>query len=647
MFKLFPATLIDGQKIPLINGWREKATTDPVQIKAWQDEFRDRLRFFGAPTGAINGFFALDIDIKTNGWETVKQHNLVIPKTFSQRTLNGGTHFFFKAPPGVQIKNRVGFLPGLDIRGDGGWCAWYGIDTDWSVPIADAPDWLLNLPSKPVIDVTHSPVIMSPEIAYPIFQNALENIRNAAPGESNNILNIESYRVGQLVAACAISREAAETDLFKAAKDRGKPDYESRATITSGLDGGIKNPITSPFSTSPTLLTNPSGLPPPPEPATRWTPTYLTRAHLLNTSKLRKPQLFRDWSTEDITIVTADGGTGKTTMQLYEAVCLALGDRFLGFDNCQPGRTLYITGEDTADKLAAMLGAIMNQMGLMDGTPTNEAKIERVLNSVLIKKDADLCLITKTRDGFLLPNQQAFSKLQEAVHDIKPKMIVFDPIASFWGSESALNDMNKAVTRFMSDLVEVSGANVVMINHMGKSSSAQKDMTQFAGRGGSGLPSNSRVSRVLRTLSNEEYAEMCGMEIEPNKSAFLCNVNKFSDGSPLYNKPFIVVRNGYLFTRITLSPQKAREMEKEMDDLERVFTWIADQRRQNRYPTRSVVIGQMMNNGVPMSKDKVTRTIDMLVFSGHMGQKLAEVPHPDLTLKAKALIITDMDGKEV
>ena len=112
---------------------------------------------------------------------------------------------------------------------------------------------------------------------------------------------------------------------------------------------------------------------------------------------LRKPQLFRNWSTQDFAITTADGGTGKTTLKLYEAVCLALGDRFLGFDCVNPGRTLFITGEDTDKKLAAMLGAILEQLGLFEDAPGNAEKVQTILNSIVIKKDSDLCLVAKDR----------------------------------------------------------------------------------------------------------------------------------------------------------------------------------------------------------------------------------------------------------
>lgn len=645
MFKIFPAGLINGQKIPLIKGWREAASNDPGQIKLWSELYRDRISFWGIPMGEINGVFALDSDVKTNGQKTIQEMNLAIPDTLSQKTLNGGQHFLFKFDPSKETGNRVGFLPGLDIRSTGGWIAHYGLD--FSKPILPAPDWIYQHASvkKESPIAPPSTVRLVPEIAQAIFQGSIDAVINAAAGESNDTLNRESFKVGQLVASNSISREFAEAELFRAAKLRGKPDYESRATIKSGLDGGGKHPLTCPFGDQ--VPAPGFTIPQAPTLPDRWTPQYLTRHDLLNTSKLRKPQLFDSWSTEDISITTADGGTGKTTLKLYEAICLALGDRFLGFECKQRGRTLFITGEDTDKKLAAILGAIMNQMGLLNPGAENEAKVETVLSSIVIKKDADLCLISKDKQGFLYPNQAAMDKLLQAVEDIKPKMIVFDPIASFWGSESLLNDMNKAVTRFMSELVDKSNACVEMINHMGKSSSASKDITQFAGRGGSGLPSNSRVCRVMRSLNAEEYTELTGAELVGDQSAILCVVNKFSDGSPLFNKPFVIIRNGYLFSRVTLSAMKVREMEKEMGDNERVFTFIKQERSRNKYPTDKILIGYFMNNGDPMSQDRIKRAISNLQYFGHMGEKIQHIDNPNLTIKDKAVIIVDSEGKEL
>lgn len=646
-FRIFPSTINnEGNKVPLIRGWRELASNDPNQIAIWQNHFGEQLKMFGIPCGKNNGILVLDIDVKPNdnGWETIRNRNLPIPDTFFQNTPSGGTHLIFQFDPNRPLRNKVRFLPGLDIRSEDGWIAWWGKNADYTKQILPAPEWIYEHAKDTVeSQVSHANVKLAPEISKAILESSLTAIREAPAGESNNVLNKEAFRIGQLVASGAFSKEFAAAELFKAAKERGKPDYEAKATIESGLSGGFKNPLTVPFNEP---IPN-FDIPPVPGANERWTPGYFTKEDLLNTSKLRKPQLFENWSTEDIAITTADGGTGKTTLKLYEAICLALGDRFLGFDCKQRGKTLFITGEDTDKKLGAMIGQILKQMGLLDNSPGNEEKVNTVLQSIVVKKDADLCLIAKDKQGFLVPNPDAMRKIQEAVQDIKPKMIVFDPIASFWGSESALNDMNKAVTKFMSWLVEISGACVEMINHMGKSSSANKDMSQFAGRGGSGLPSNSRVSRVMRGLLADEYLEMTGKDLGLDQTAILCNVNKFSDGSPLFNAPFIIIRDGYLFYRVTLSKIKVKELEDSMSDIERIFTFIRHEREAGRYPTEKVIEGTFQVNANPISIARVKRAVQLLQYSGHMAEKVMQIQNPDLTVKEKALIIVDQEGNEI
>lgn len=639
-FKIFPGTIThDGRKVPIkeVAPWQDNATNDPAKIAEWQKLHGHKIKHWAVPAGEDNGIIILDVDVKSGGLETIKKYN--VPRTMSQRTPSGGVHYLFKYPNDKKhYGNRVGFDAGLDIRGSGGYIFWYGTD---NTPLADAPQWLLDHAlSTPKAEVNPEHVV---KISYPIVQQILEsacdNIRNAPEGESNNVLNIEAYRVGQLLPSHSIERETAYNELFKAAKTRGKPDYEAKATINSGLDGGSKAPLTNPFGNLAPVLNMET---PPQQIIDRWTPRFFSKYDLTNFSKLRKPQLFKDWSTEDIHITTADGGTGKTTLKLYEAICLALGEPFLGFDCITPGRTLFITGEDSDLKLGAMLGMMMKQMGIME----DDAKVRKILDSILVKKESEMCLITKGKDGFIRFNSDALDKVTQAIEDLRPKMVVFDPIASFWGSEAALNDMSKAVSTFMSKLVERSNACVEAINHMGKASSTSKDMSQFAGRGGTGLPSHARVSRVLRPLFDEEFLEMTGMELG-DRSAILCNVNKFSDGSPLYNKPFIILREGYLFSRITLVEQKIKEELDKMSDTERVFTYIAEERAQRRYPTKGAVIAHFSLQREKLSKDRVTKACDYLQYHGHLGDKIKPIDNPDIEVGGKVYIVTDSEGREV
>lgn len=652
MFTCFPGTFThDGRKVPIaeMKGWREHnlASSDPAVIAEWIRLYSHKIKLWCVPTGISNGILVLDIDVKEeNGFHTLTNNACYLPVTLSQTTRSGGKHLIYRYPnDSRRYGNKTKFAPGLDIRGEGGYIGWYG--TADNTPIAEAPQWLLDQ----ALSTEKELQIIKPEdlvtISYPIVQqiisSACENIRNAPEGESNNVLNIEAYRVGQLLPSGSIDREMAFNELFRAAKDRGKPDYEAMATIKSGFEGGSKAPLTNPFGNLPPVLMIPEA---PQVVNDRWTPSFFTRYDLTNFSKLRRPQLFKDWSTEDIHITTADGGTGKTTLKLNEAIALALGESFLGFECMGEGRTLFITGEDTKEKLGAMLGAILNQMGLMDGSPENEAKVRKVMNAILIKKESDMCLITKGKDGFIKPNKEALEKVIQAIEDIRPKMIVFDPISSFWGSEAALNDMSKAVATFMGLLVEKSNACVEVINHMGKQSSNNKDMSQFAGRGGTGLPSHARVSRVLRPVFEEEFSQLTGMEIG-DRSAILCNVNKFSDGSPLYNKPFLIVREGYLFSRITLVEQKVKEQQEKMSDTERIFTYICEERGQGRYPSKGVIGAHFSMTNEKISKDRVAKAIEFLSYQGHMGEKIKAIENPDVEAGGKVFIVTDNQGKEI
>jgi len=650
-FTVFPASINhENQKVPLINQWRTKASNDPEQIKQWGEFFRDRLKFYGIPCGKQNGIIVLDVDVKNkNGFETLKKLNLEIPKTLYQRTPSNGMHFFFKYEHDKDPGNKVGFIEGCDLRSEGGFVIWYGTDADLSTPIADAPAWIYEACQKKQREQSPTALIatVSPEIGMDLFNEALEAIRNAAPGESNNTLNVQSYLVGQLVVSGAVTRQYAEQELFKAAIERGKPEFEAKATITSGLDGGIKNPkvLELPPGGPVPMIRIPALIPDAPMLPERWTPKMMTRADLLNRSKLKKPQLFENWSTEDIHITSADGGTGKTTLKLYEAICLALGEPFLGFRCYSPGRTLFVTGEDTAVKLSAMVGAILNQMGLLDGSPENEAKIQVVLSSIVIKKDADLCLISKDKFNFLTVNREALNKVLQAVEDLQPRMIVWDPIASFWGSESSVNDMNKAVAKFMGELQEKSNACVEMINHIGKQSSNSKDLSQFAGRGGTGLPSHSRVVRVLQSMNAEEYRDKTGLELEEGKSAMLCNIGKFTDGSPLYNKPFIIVRDGFLFARQAVLAEKEREAQDFNSDAERVLITIKNTIRSGRHATASGIVAALRQSDDSMSSTRVRDGIEMLKMSGLYGEMVRDIEHPDASVGGKILTVVGLDGE--
>jgi hypothetical protein len=78
----------------------------------------------GILTGADTGIWVLDVDPRHGGNESLAALEMEIgklPATVSAATGGGGTHYLFRIPTGVSIKNSASKIgAGLDVRGDGG-----------------------------------------------------------------------------------------------------------------------------------------------------------------------------------------------------------------------------------------------------------------------------------------------------------------------------------------------------------------------------------------------------------------------------------------------------------------------------------------------------------------------------------------------
>lgn len=153
-WKVFP--LEESEKVPKIpvrEGGKgvHDATTDKQQIENWF------ARWPNANIGVhCEDFFVLDCDPKNGGPASLQKLidiNGPLPTTLRQSTPSGGTHFIFKSPLGIYIKNRAGFVQGLDTRAYGGYICVEPSETDngaykWEnpgTPIAEPPDWLIAL----------------------------------------------------------------------------------------------------------------------------------------------------------------------------------------------------------------------------------------------------------------------------------------------------------------------------------------------------------------------------------------------------------------------------------------------------------------------------------------------------------------------
>jgi P4 family phage/plasmid primase-like protien len=142
-------------KHPIQNDWqsRERLTKPDAYDRFAMNTHPVNI---GLRTGTFSGFWALDIDPKSGGTESLlalESQYGALPKTRVHRTGSGGLHYLFKLPGGFEVTNSRGRLPrGIDVRGNGGFIVAPGsvtgvgsYRTEVSADIAPAPDWLLSL----------------------------------------------------------------------------------------------------------------------------------------------------------------------------------------------------------------------------------------------------------------------------------------------------------------------------------------------------------------------------------------------------------------------------------------------------------------------------------------------------------------------
>ena len=180
-YRIFPCAP-DGKR-PLIKAWPDNATSDIDKIRDWWA--KTPAANVGLPTGSVNSIFVLDVDVKNDagGLESLReleQQFGPIPPTGTVTTPTGGLHFYFQYDGAQVVRNKAGFRPGLDIRGEGGYVVAppsvidgksYTFRNSIDSPIAVAPSWLFD-----IIDsrsgTTKSPIVQQD------FAGAVEGARN-------------------------------------------------------------------------------------------------------------------------------------------------------------------------------------------------------------------------------------------------------------------------------------------------------------------------------------------------------------------------------------------------------------------------------------------------------------------------------------
>jgi hypothetical protein len=379
-------------KRPALQSWKEYQTRRPSmqELENWFKFSRFNL---GLVTGQISRVFCLDIDNRHNGHLSVQDKQF--PRTWQDKSPNGG-HYYFRLTPELNVGNLVNLLPGVDIRGNGGYVitppsvgfngtAYEWLKSPFNTPLAYPPTWLLGLLSSSIKTATSNKPGWIKEALLSMQVGNIDNTLVKVLGR----LRYDNY-----------SKEDAYTLLKPYADERGATEghleekinhvwstYESKEVVQSESDESI--------DLSSFMESDEDGL--------KW---YVDNII---------PE-------QSVTILGGMQGLGKTWLMLDLAIELARGGgSWLNKFAVNPSSVVYVDEESSSRLLRHRLKKLLVEKGL---------------------KAKDLQLTLSVGKNLNFSNEQSIEKFKKLLDRVKPGVVFIDSLVRVHkGNENSSTEM--------------------------------------------------------------------------------------------------------------------------------------------------------------------------------------------------------------
>lgn len=259
----------------------------------------------------------------------------------------------------------------------------------------------------------------------------------------------------------------------------------------------------------------------------------------------------------DVAVFPGPGGTGKTTLFLFEVVHIVLGWPLYGLTVCTPGSVVIVTAEDRGEILMARLHRLMEAMEL-----TAEERAKVCAGVMIWDVTGSVCRLTEldARGNVVLTGLA--DAIVERFREASPVVVGLDPAISFGAGERIVNDNEHSLILAARRIVRGLGCCVRLICHTGKQNAREGSIDQYSARGGSALSDGARMVTVLRAVDADEDAEKLippiGYSLGPGETGMVLVRAKLSYAPP---QPQIwLKRRGYAFEHFAAT-QRDREAE--------------------------------------------------------------------------------------
>lgn len=309
----------------------------------------------------------------------------------------------------------------------------------------------------------------------------------------------------------------------------------------------------------------------------------------------------------DVRLRIAAGGTGKTTLALYEAMQLALGRPLWGSRLDNEVRTVIVTKEDRRETLVARLNCIMEAHDLTD------EDVQTVLKNVVIYDLTSIRFRLSCIIGDVVEVSEAqIDWMVERLFGFKPDWIIFDPLVSFGVGEGRVNDAEQGLIDAFRYIIRKFDCCTEGIHHTGKQNARGGTDDQYSGRGGSALSDGARMIVVLNPVTPTDWNKECGTPLANDEVGIKMSLPKLSYCAP--QETVYIRRKGYRFdheSTIRRTPEQQAEAA-----ANQLYQFILDQYRQGRKYSKEDLSNK--KGELSMSRDVVRAAMSELQVSGRV-----------------------------
>ena len=232
-----------ANKAPLTPHGFKNAACDEDRIRRWWAHAPNAL--IGTPTGRASGLWTADADIDKCTGECVGDNTLArlgLGKYLHRcPTPSGGSHYFFRWVPDLP-RCSAKKLPGVDVRGDGGYVIAWNPDAILAAKID------MNLPAPPMVLLSALAPVSRIRAEAGIrldrsgsttsgnhLENVLQRIRFASQGSRRDTLNAASFSIGLTLHSTNAGEPAIRRLLIDAGLSTGLPEWEVVRTVENAL----------------------------------------------------------------------------------------------------------------------------------------------------------------------------------------------------------------------------------------------------------------------------------------------------------------------------------------------------------------------------------------------------------------------------